>query len=422
MWTGLSSGPFFCFVCACVSGNYSLHLSSEADSNTIAVNYTLTPVADDRSAGIWAMFEDASYAYDQTKQAHEHRQRALDLEITVCQLQNALVKIQSASSRAHQQATVRVCEALKQDVHTLPGLPEAQRTAVVQLIEAQRIQVNGASSKVTTTDDTNATEPFVAMEFSTSSVALAASGSGGVIAWHRAGSSSHLSSNFRAGILSASSTSHASSSTRSDASNPPPAHELEPDPASPRLTVTDDRPTVSASLPASPPAPQPPAATTLSPVVHAGTVAAVRMVAKGIANHPALESTISSGPLAPMIPPALVLQGSSDGSGMSPALLWELDTLAMTNLQRLRTIVGVFRHFDLLARFHIAPVTLVNFAVAISREYQPNPFHNFVHGFTVFHACAYTLATSTCLQTMPPLEILAMLMAALCHVRSVSDP
>lgn len=107
-----------------------------------------------------------------------------------------------------------------------------------------------------------------------------------------------------------------------------------------------------------------------------------------------------------------MLEEAIDPVGMN---IWDLDTIGMNNLQRVRIVVDVFRQCGLLESFRIPVDKLVNFVCCLSREYNPNPFHNFVHGFTVFHASFYTLVNSSARGILLPVDQLAMLVAAICH-------
>jgi GAF domain-containing protein len=126
-----------------------------------------------------------------------------------------------------------------------------------------------------------------------------------------------------------------------------------------------------------------------------------------------LNSTADSGPSAPYYPLDMVTL--TDVYTFDQFNSWGLDTVAMTNLQRIRMVVDIFHYFDLINTFTIPLPNLVSFICEISREYNPNPFHNFVHGFTVFHATYFTLANSEAQSILTPLDKLAMLVAAICH-------
>ncbi|GMF26013.1 unnamed protein product [Phytophthora fragariaefolia] len=58
---------------------------------------------------------------------------------------------------------------------------------------------------------------------------------------------------------------------------------------------------------------------------------------------------------------------------------------------------------------------LQNFIVAMKEHYHPNPFHNFMHAFSVVHASYLLLSTTDAGQLLQPLDIAACLIASLGH-------
>jgi len=80
-------------------------------------------------------------------------------------------------------------------------------------------------------------------------------------------------------------------------------------------------------------------------------------------------------------------------------------------------VASMLQDCNLLGKFRIQPGTLNNFLTETKRLYDQrgNPFHNFYHGFNVMHS-TYYLLTSTKAHTLYKAEdILATLIAALCH-------
>lgn len=80
-------------------------------------------------------------------------------------------------------------------------------------------------------------------------------------------------------------------------------------------------------------------------------------------------------------------------------------------------VASMLQDCNLLGKFRIQPGTLNNFLTETKRLYDQrgNPFHNFYHGFNVMHS-TYYLLTSTKAHTLYKAEdILATLVAALCH-------
>ncbi|KAL7693198.1 putative HD/PDEase domain, 3'5'-cyclic nucleotide phosphodiesterase, GAF-like domain superfamily [Plasmopara halstedii] len=58
---------------------------------------------------------------------------------------------------------------------------------------------------------------------------------------------------------------------------------------------------------------------------------------------------------------------------------------------------------------------LQNFIVAMKEHYHPNPFHNFLHAFSVVHASYLLLSTTDAGQLLQPIDIAACLVASLGH-------
>ncbi|CAI5741775.1 unnamed protein product [Hyaloperonospora brassicae] len=64
---------------------------------------------------------------------------------------------------------------------------------------------------------------------------------------------------------------------------------------------------------------------------------------------------------------------------------------------------------------HTTKHRLQNFIVAMKEHYHPNPFHNFLHAFSVVHASYLLLSTTDAGQMLQPLDIAACLVASLGH-------
>ncbi|CAH0517773.1 unnamed protein product [Peronospora belbahrii] len=64
---------------------------------------------------------------------------------------------------------------------------------------------------------------------------------------------------------------------------------------------------------------------------------------------------------------------------------------------------------------HTTKHRLQNFIVAMKEHYHPNPFHNFLHAFSVVHASYLLLSTTVAGQLLQPLDIAACLVASLGH-------
>jgi len=64
---------------------------------------------------------------------------------------------------------------------------------------------------------------------------------------------------------------------------------------------------------------------------------------------------------------------------------------------------------------HTTKHRLQNFIVAMKEHYHPNPFHNFLHAFSVVHASYLLLSTTDAGQMLQPIDIAACLIASLGH-------
>merc|ERR1719249_547961 len=80
-------------------------------------------------------------------------------------------------------------------------------------------------------------------------------------------------------------------------------------------------------------------------------------------------------------------------------------------------IVYMFDDLQLLERFQISEHRLTSFLLAVKQHYFDNPYHNFLHAFSVMHIC-YLLLKKTSLRTNfenADLDILSIAVAAVCH-------
>jgi len=92
--------------------------------------------------------------------------------------------------------------------------------------------------------------------------------------------------------------------------------------------------------------------------------------------------------------------------------LWDLDVLSMTNNEIFERIIRTLRYLDLIDNKKID-----NFAgmlEQISECYNQNPYHNFNHGFHVFHT-TFCMLCSKDIVIPETYVCLAILLAALCH-------
>ena len=94
---------------------------------------------------------------------------------------------------------------------------------------------------------------------------------------------------------------------------------------------------------------------------------------------------------------------------------WNLDIWSLGDL--FPHIASILRDCNLMLTFNIHTVTLTNFLTEIRRLYDQrgNPFHNFYHGFNVFHSSYYLLTSTKAHSLCTAEDILAVLIASLCH-------
>jgi dual 3',5'-cyclic-AMP and -GMP phosphodiesterase 11 len=75
----------------------------------------------------------------------------------------------------------------------------------------------------------------------------------------------------------------------------------------------------------------------------------------------------------------------------------------------------MFQEMDLIQTFQIPVDTLRNFFVKVRRSYRDNPFHNWVHAFSVLHVTYLQLLQTQASQWLTSLDVLGVLVAAICH-------
>ncbi|CAI5720080.1 unnamed protein product [Peronospora destructor] len=80
-----------------------------------------------------------------------------------------------------------------------------------------------------------------------------------------------------------------------------------------------------------------------------------------------------------------------------------------------RLLEEMYVDFKMDEVLHTTKHRLQNFIVAMKEHYHPNPFHNFLHAFSVVHASYLLLSTTDAGQLLQPLDIAACLVASLGH-------
>ena len=78
-------------------------------------------------------------------------------------------------------------------------------------------------------------------------------------------------------------------------------------------------------------------------------------------------------------------------------------------------IVYMFNDFELLDRFNISEKKLYSFLIAVKKHYYDNPYHNFLHGFSVLHICYLILKTTSVVNYFNLLDVLTIFVSAICH-------
>eukprot|EP01006_Ploeotia_vitrea_P035219 TRINITY_DN65846_c8_g15_i1.p1 TRINITY_DN65846_c8_g15~~TRINITY_DN65846_c8_g15_i1.p1 ORF type:complete len:850 (+),score=454.44 TRINITY_DN65846_c8_g15_i1:192-2552(+) len=102
--------------------------------------------------------------------------------------------------------------------------------------------------------------------------------------------------------------------------------------------------------------------------------------------------------------------------------LEELDDMYSFNVfsysaeELLQFALMIFHEMGLIGEFNISPQRLKRFLVAIRLGYhEENAYHNFRHGWSVFHFVYLTLRRTRAKQFLTSLDVLALLVAALGH-------
>eukprot|EP01116_Phalansterium_solitarium_P020028 TRINITY_DN5788_c0_g1_i1.p1 TRINITY_DN5788_c0_g1~~TRINITY_DN5788_c0_g1_i1.p1 ORF type:complete len:1275 (+),score=428.42 TRINITY_DN5788_c0_g1_i1:108-3932(+) len=97
-------------------------------------------------------------------------------------------------------------------------------------------------------------------------------------------------------------------------------------------------------------------------------------------------------------------------------LQYDFDVWNYTHEGLIRCVIAMFEHFDLINTFAVPYDRLINFLTELSATYREVPYHNFFHAIDVTQTVFYFLVAASSLSTIfSPVEILAILVAALCH-------
>lgn len=78
-------------------------------------------------------------------------------------------------------------------------------------------------------------------------------------------------------------------------------------------------------------------------------------------------------------------------------------------------LVEMFLSLDLVERFKIDTVKLVNLIAEIEKNYKRVPYHNFTHAFNIVHMSYYMLKFTKVREYLDDLDTLAVMIGALGH-------
>jgi hypothetical protein len=94
---------------------------------------------------------------------------------------------------------------------------------------------------------------------------------------------------------------------------------------------------------------------------------------------------------------------------------WDLDVWQLSDEQMMAFIEAQFRALGLLSSFKIPVAVFRRWLAAVRDMYHPNPFHNFYHAFHVTHMTFLIISTINATRYLQDLDILATMIAAVCH-------
>ncbi|KAL4169498.1 hypothetical protein KRP22_010417 [Phytophthora ramorum] len=94
---------------------------------------------------------------------------------------------------------------------------------------------------------------------------------------------------------------------------------------------------------------------------------------------------------------------------------WDFNVFTTDPAALPKLLEEMYLDFKVDEVLHTTKHRLQNFIVAMKEHYHPNPFHNFLHAFSVVHASYLLLSTTDAGQMLHPLDIAACLIASLGH-------
>lgn len=93
---------------------------------------------------------------------------------------------------------------------------------------------------------------------------------------------------------------------------------------------------------------------------------------------------------------------------------WSFDPFDQSDKVLMDAAFQMINDFALIDKFNIDPAKLRNLISSARKNYRPNAFHNFYHGFGVMHLSFQILRRGGA-EYLTSLDILAVLVGALCH-------
>lgn len=101
--------------------------------------------------------------------------------------------------------------------------------------------------------------------------------------------------------------------------------------------------------------------------------------------------------------------------GGDELLTWEMDMTDMSQEQLCKVAFNIFMASGVVEALHIAASTVMGFVTAVASHYRSNPYHNFCHVVHVLQAVLLIVRQGGARHVFSDLELLALLVAALCH-------
>ena len=78
-------------------------------------------------------------------------------------------------------------------------------------------------------------------------------------------------------------------------------------------------------------------------------------------------------------------------------------------------ILLMFHEFNLLSQFKIDPKKILNFVALLEKHHNLNPYHNFLHAFSVLHATFVLCQNGSISAVLSSVDIFSLMIAALTH-------